>query len=208
MTASRSPVNVGRSLASLLAEQQTPSVAEALQYLRQLASQIARLHTQGVLYRAIAPETVLLDDAGVVTLAAISSTADSVVNQRDLTDLLPELARLDPPRIPSDIETACRRFSGAGIALDPRAVDLCQLGVLMCQLLTGESAQAYLRSPKVKGKVPASLRPILERALGCNNQVRFSDARDFLAALNGVAGEFVGIGDGAGVAESFETAPT
>ncbi len=47
-------------------------------------------------------------------------------------------------------------------AIDPRVHDVHCLAELLCRMLTGTSADAYLRSPRVKGQVAASLQPLLD----------------------------------------------
>ena len=159
---------------------------QAVEFVRKLAEQVAALHVVGRLHLAITAEAVAVDDE--LRPALTVSDAGSAVPQ-DLSawaELLPELQRLLPSELPAEMEAARARLRMAGIALDPRQIDLCQLGALFCRVLTGESATAYLRSARVKGRVPAELQSILEQALGCDGQKRFFDCGDFLAALNAV----------------------
>jgi WD40 repeat protein/serine/threonine protein kinase len=188
MTARDSFVNAGPTLASLLAEQPAPGVPQAVRILQQLAAHVAGLHESGQLRRSFSAAGIVLDDSGAAAFAVSApGSGESTLDLVQLHDLIPELSRLDSAELPASIESARQQLQSAGIALDPRQIDLCQLGALLCRLLTGESAQGYLRSPRVKGKVPAELRAVLERALGCNAQERFADARAFLAALDAVA---------------------
>jgi len=99
-------------------------------------------------------------------------------------------ARMPPFGLPATFEAVSQAFQSAGISLDPRQIDLYQLGALWCRLLTGESAGAYLRSPRVKGLVPAEVRALLERALGTSGRERFADAREFAVALQAAAVPF------------------
>ncbi len=188
MTASPSSVNAGRTLASLLAEQPALGAPQAVRILRQLATQVAALHDTGLLHHGITIAGVVFDDAGTAAFAASHPVSESALEDSEVQSLLPELSRLASGELPAEIEVARARFAAAGIMLEPRQVDLCQLGALWCRMLTGESAQAYLRSPRTKGKVPSELRPVLERALGYNGQERFADARELIAALDKLAG--------------------
>ena len=98
--------------------------------------------------------------------------------------LRPELARAVSLELPEQISTARARLLDSGIRLDPRQIDLFLLGALWCRMLTGESVVAYLRSPRVKSKVPPECCPILERALGRGGQECFTDVRQFISAFS------------------------
>ena len=106
-----------------------------------------------------------------------------------LTGHVPELSRLPPVKLPASIDQVRRQLADAGNTIDPRQIDLCQLGAVLCQVLTGESVGAYLRSPRVKGLVPGELRPLLERMLGVSGRERFADLREFLTALSAASGQ-------------------
>ena len=177
----------GQTLGMRLAEQPVISVSQALQWIRLLSDQVAAFHETDRLHRAIAPEAVRLTDGARPILSPPSAAAIRVGANRETSDILLELSRVAHLEIPPEITAARRQFLKAGITLDPRQIDLCQLGALWCRMMTGESAQGYLRSPRVKGKVPAELRPILERALGRGGQEGFTDARQFLSALKAVS---------------------
>ena len=68
-------------------------------------------------------------------------------------------------------------------ATDPCHEDVCALAELLCQMLTGASAEAYLCSPRIKRLVAAELQPLLDRILGSQSNGNPSDAAGFLAAL-------------------------
>ncbi|HLJ12501.1 MAG TPA: protein kinase [Planctomycetaceae bacterium] len=214
MAASAFELTSGRTLASYLAQGVLPA-REAIELVRPLAAQLDALHGGGRIHGAVTAEHVLLDEGLNPTLAAScpvprvprDSPAASFAGSADgspgeslgqspciwlangeLGELLPELARLVPPELPPEIDAARSRLLAAGISLDPREVDIVQLGALLCRVLTGESAQGYLRSPRVKGKVPAELRPVVERCLGSDGQARFADIGQFLVALNAASG--------------------
>ena len=161
-----SPTNLACSFESLLSERGTLAVPQAVELVRQLTEQVAALHGEGRIHGAIAPHSITVDDnlhPALVTPAAGSAVQ---LDDNEWVELLPELERLAPRKLPSEIDAARQRLEAAGIALDPRQIDLCQLGSLLCRVLTGESTSAYLRSARVKGKVPTELRGVLERAAG------------------------------------------
>jgi serine/threonine protein kinase len=189
MTVSASQIDANRTLASLLAERGTLPVAAALALVRSLTLQVADLHAAGMIHGAIVPATVVLNDHDLPRLETPVFGAMLRLDG-DWSGLLPELTRLPLLNLPATIEAAAKLFQKAGISLDPRQIDLCQLGALWCRLLTGESAGAYLRSPRVKGLVPVEVRPLLERILGTSGRERFADVREFAVALQAVAEQF------------------
>ena len=186
MTATPSQLHARRTLELLLAEQGQLAVPQAVAIVRRLADQVSALHDSGRIHGAVAADTVSVDDDLVPFLSIPESTSVVALDNGEWLAMLPDLQQLDPPELPSGIAAGFERLQAAGIALDPRQIDIAQLGALLCRLLTTESPSSYLRSARVKGKVPAELRPVLERALGCDGQERFADVDQFLAALNAV----------------------
>ena len=68
----------------------------------------------------------------------------------------PELAGAGAVRLPAEIEAARQELARAGVALDPRRIDVYQLGALLCQLLTGQAVSAYLSQPEDQVQGPAA----------------------------------------------------
>jgi len=188
MTGSPSHVGSGRTLAAWLHAERSLELPRALELIQRVAEQVAGLHAVGRLHRNVTPGAIVLDD-GLVPCLTPAPPSSFSFEDPGVQDLLPELGRLAIPEIPGDIDAARQRFQALGIELGPRQIDVCQLGALLCQVLTGEPATAYLRSPRVKVKVPAEVRPLLERALGCDGQERFGDVGQFLEALSAVVGQ-------------------
>src|SRR5579872_1659672 len=149
-----SPLVGGRSLASFLAQQETIERPQVLELIRRIAGQLAPLHEAGLIHRGVTVDAIHQNDAGDWRLDAPLTSAAVAIDEIVGRDLLPELARLTPPEIPGEIDLARKRFLDSGIGLDPRHIDLAQLGEIFCQLLTGSPAQAYMRSPRVKAKIP------------------------------------------------------
>jgi tRNA A-37 threonylcarbamoyl transferase component Bud32 len=173
-------------LAEILAERGPLSASEAVHLVRRIASQTAALHADGRLHRGICPSAVVVDESGEPTL----SPPDPNVSVADLLrggcDVAAELA--DHPRLelPDEISTANQALTAAGIDLDPRRIDLYQLGALLCRIVTGDSLSAFLRSPKAKERTPTSLQPIIERAIGYNSADRFESCDDLIRDLDSV----------------------
>jgi serine/threonine protein kinase/WD40 repeat protein len=161
--------------------------AEALAVLRQLLNQVRALHAAGETHRAIRPETVFLDGQGTATLAAPEPVVELFGAAADPESCPPELTSARPLRLPAAIEPARQVLAAAGLDLDPRRIDVYQLGTLLCRTLTGQASAAYLRSPKAKAKVPAPLQPLIERTLGYRAEDRFTDCDRLAAALDAPA---------------------
>src|SRR5262249_61914422 len=61
--------------------------------------------------------------------------------------------------------------------------DVSQFCVVRCRTLAGQALAAYLQSPRIRGKVPASLRGVLDGALGYDPSHRFQTIDEIQAAL-------------------------
>ncbi len=175
------------TLAAFLADQGGVPFPQSLEWIRRLAEQVAGWHESGRLHRAIVPDAVCLGGDARPLLTEPVAEPVRPGDHCELAALFPELARVMALELPAEVAAARARLVESGIMLDPRQIDLFQLGALWCRMMTGESVAAYLRSPQVKGKVPVDLRPLLERALGRGGPECFRDAREFVAALETVS---------------------
>ena len=72
----------------------------------------------------------------------------------------------------------------AGHSLDPRRIDIYQIGTLLCRLLTGETILAYMYDPTIKAKVPAAARAVLQRAIGEAEAEPYGTCDELIAALD------------------------
>jgi serine/threonine protein kinase len=159
-----------------------------LTLVRELALHLGDMHTQGIVHGEITADLIRLDPSHAAILDR--PAAGAILNlDGDCSGLLSDLSRLPPIRLPTTIEILAREFQSVGIELDPRQIDICQLGAVWCRALTGEPPAAYLRSPRVTGRVPAELRVVLERTLGANGRARFSDAYELALELRSLAGQ-------------------
>lgn len=173
----------------LLAAKQSYSSQEALEIVGRLAAQVSALHVAGITHRAISPIAVTLDDALQPTLSPPELVAILGGTGAGETDAWSprELRRPQAWHVPRDIAAARQLFQAEGIALDPRQIDIAQLGDLLCRLLTGESADTYFHSPRTKGKVPPHLQPLVERSCGFATSDRLETADQFIAAIRATA---------------------
>ncbi len=90
--------------------------------------------------------------------------------------------------VPDRIDAARHVLTDAGVLLDPRQIDFHQLGTVLCRAASGHSVSSYLRSPMAMADLPASLRPIIDRALGINAKNRMASCDDFADALRALNG--------------------
>jgi hypothetical protein len=91
------------------------------------------------------------------------------------------------------------------VEIDPRRIDAYQLGTLLCRLLTGGPSADYLRSPRVKAKVPARLQPLLERLSAdlIAHRCTLPEAASTAAPLRGAGKHYPGRSEQASVAASL-----
>jgi formylglycine-generating enzyme required for sulfatase activity/serine/threonine protein kinase/WD40 repeat protein len=172
-----------RSLQGVLTERGALPPRTALAVFRQLLTHVRALHAAGRTHRGIGPDAVYLDAAGRATLAAPEPSLPFGGSDADAESSPPELHGAPAVHLPAEIEAASQELNRVGVALDPRRIDVYQLGALLCRMITGEAVSAYLRSPKSKSKVPALVQPLIENALGYSTAARFIDCDQYAAAL-------------------------
>ncbi|HEX3600389.1 MAG TPA: protein kinase, partial [Lacipirellulaceae bacterium] len=123
-------------------------------------------------------------DGDTATLAANDTSGEIEFNSAYLP---PELGTLDLAQLPERIEEARAVLHAAGSDLDPRRVDVYQLGCLACEMLTGSSPQTYLFSPRAKARVPESCRHVLDGMLGYEPALRFASCDEVEIELERIA---------------------
>jgi serine/threonine protein kinase/WD40 repeat protein len=173
-----------KTLKAVLADRPALPLDEALGIVRQLADQVQTLHSAGKIHGAISPESVRLDSTGHAFLTTPPSPQPS--GDPDLTP--PELREVNLPGWPAAIAEAQQALTAAGAAADPRRIDVYQLGVLLCRMLTGDPVEVYLRSPSAKAKVPPPVQPIIDQALGYDAAERWTSCEALLSAVNDALG--------------------
>ncbi len=179
-----SPAEIAPTLASLLNAGEKLPALDVIRLVRTLATQVAEVHSRGLIYGGITPDHVALDADRTPALRDAASVVPSISPEDVRQYVPPELKPLSVGDLPVEMITAREKLQQAGIPLDPYQIDIYSLGVLLCRLLTGESAAAYLRSARVKRDMPIGLRPVVERALGSDGRQRFRDVAEFAGALD------------------------
>ncbi len=160
--------------------------AEAVEIVQQLAREIAQRHESGRLHLRIAVETVSYNsDTGRAELGEPLHEASSFGGAESDDEFCPpELQQARSVLMAVDLSAARAALQLAGLAaVDPRRVDIYQLGTLLCRLLTGQSVNAFLSRPRVAAKVPPEARDLIERMLGHDPQRAIRSAEELLRAL-------------------------
>jgi len=174
----------GVDLSSVLAERGDLSRADALQMVLRVAEIVHDLHQRGRLHGGISTRSVFLEPSTQVPTLLPPRTSSSFGGAFSDEDHCPlELRRPSSLELPTDLEAARRVVADAGIALDPRQIDIYQMGTLLCRLITGESVSSYLSSPRTKGGVPPEIQSVVDSALGYDAEARFTSVVEVLSAI-------------------------
>lgn len=151
-------------------------------FWQQLAEQIAALHEQGILHGNLVPASLEMSAAGLPRLFPV--TAELPHSLELAAELVPpEIREQIPDRLPRSLAAASLALSRPGVVFDARRIDVYQLGALVVQVATGATADEYIRRPLVSAKIPATLRPIVDRAIGISPDQRLTTCTQLLAEL-------------------------
>jgi hypothetical protein len=182
----------GLSLDQVLAQRGPfADVRAAIALVRQVLDALAAVHAHGIVHRDVKPGNILLDAAGrpILTdfgLARPEESADRLTSEGVV--------------IGTPAYMAPEQAAGQPEQVGPWT-DLYAVGVLLYQLLTGrlpfEGPAAAVLGAVVRDEPPSprhfrpdldpALEAVLLRALRKDPRARFGDARDFSAALGGLA---------------------
>jgi serine/threonine protein kinase/formylglycine-generating enzyme required for sulfatase activity len=157
------------------------SAQQVVSILRELIPQVGSLHAAGNIHGGIGLDAVLINRDGSLTLTSSAGVVDGGLSAFD--NMPSDLEGIPVASLPNRIEEAVAVLRELGYDVDPRRVDVYQLGVLGCRLFTGRSLSAYLRSPKVKAQVPGPLQSLVDAALGFDPDRRISDCETLADAL-------------------------
>ena len=167
MAETQAKSTTSRCLADLFTQGADWSLADQLQFVRDLAIQVHAAHEQGVVHRAIQADAVRVDERLHPQLDQPGPAVPLGGEGADLECCPPEMTAGEKVDVPQPIEAAAAALERGGHAIDPRRIDIYQLGTLACRLITGESVLGYLYDPQVKARVlhgnPQDTRLVLQR---------------------------------------------
>ena len=110
------------------------------------------LHRSGRTHRAIGLETVTVDEQLVSHVAPGPALRRLGGDCSDPEYCPPDLAEGDALELPASIDAAAAVLQARGCTLDPRRIDIYQLGTLLCRLLTGHSVLSYIAMQCIRGE--------------------------------------------------------
>ncbi len=173
-----------RRLSQWLAENPPWTLDDRLQFFRLLVVQVQSLHRQGFIHRAIVPEAVSVDGQLRPQLDPPAALRRFGADNVDLQACPPELAKAAGLELPDGAESARQVLLDHGFPLDPRQINLYQLGALLSQLLTGQTLFAYLYDPLVKGSIPTVARALVSRLMREDDAPPLASCEELLALLD------------------------
>ena len=141
---------VSQPLAEWLASGPAWTFKERLALAERMALAVETLHSQGSTHRALDAATVTVDEAFRPKIGPPAGPRRFGGEHSDPEFCPPELALGTAVELPAEIEAATAILRKQALAVDPRRVNAYQFGVLLCQLLTGESLFSYRYSTSVK----------------------------------------------------------
>ena len=175
--------NVLGSLAQWLAGQHDWPLTDRLVLIERLVRQVQTLHQDGRLHRAITAEAVALGDEMRPELSSPGPPRHFGGDDCDPEFCPPELTAGPGVLLPELINSARKALQEAGYSFDPRRIDVYQIGVLLLRVVANEPVTSYIYDATIKNRLPAPVRPLLERSLGLDSPERFDSCEALLAAI-------------------------
>ncbi|MFT5468764.1 MAG: serine/threonine protein kinase [Verrucomicrobiales bacterium] len=158
---------------------------EALAIVPPICEAVQFAHDAGVVHRDIKPENLLLDKEGKIKIADFGiarmmgnrdETHPAAAGESEQTTLPVGTPRYMAPEQTED-----------GAAPDHR-VDIYALGVVLYELLTGETPKGSIAAPSKKVEVDVRIDEIVLRALEAKPELRFASAADMQTEIETVVG--------------------
>ncbi|MEX2516556.1 MAG: protein kinase [Gammaproteobacteria bacterium] len=161
--------------------------AEALEYLRQMASGLAAVHELNIVHRDIKPGNILFKEDGSLTITDFGVAKQVAEDSDDMEDITINNMVIGTPYYISPEQ-------GSGMPVDQRS-DLYSLGVIFYQMLTGrrpftgnsisELLQAHISSeiPRLPDYL-VKYQPLIDGLLAKDPDERFQTARELLIGID------------------------
>ncbi len=160
------------------------SLKDRLALVMRLVSQVEVLHRSSQIHRAIHIDLVRINRRLQPQLPPMPDVRWFGGDDWDPEFCPPELSGGMGVELPSPIDVAADALREAGYSINPRRIDVYQLGTVLCQVTTGQPVRAYIYDATVKARFPAVVRPLLERSLGVESLERFQDCEQLLEELD------------------------
>lgn len=180
----------GETLEDVMARSDALDVGSAVQLATDVCEALAALHRRGVMHLDIAPRNIIVaaDGAHVIDFGNARLIADS-------GDVHGETVR---PKGTWGFAAPEQFFSRASVRSDVFAV-----GRLLGYMLTGiqpddDRISAFETALRDESRVPASLRGVIERAIGFEPSARYQRIEELAAALEDATSTEAGASAGAG----------
>lgn len=185
----------GPTLARYLADHGPMPFDRALVLIRQMVSGLACAHQAGIVHRDLKPSNLMLVGSASSERLVITDFGLAVsVSTREAEGIFGTPAYMAPEQ-------------ASGGSVGPQA-DLFSLGLIMCEMLTGNLPVLDLSSEEncarrlktwfaLNPKIPAQILPIIKRCLQFRPEDRFRDAREIVPLLESkrrVTAERVAVG--------------
>ncbi len=184
MTDVQAKSDVRHSVAQCLADGRRWPLKDRLALVERLAQVVRTLHQKGRIHRAIGVDALTVDQQhrwAVMPPPALRSLGGT---ESDPEFCPPELVGGPALSLPAEIKAAIKVLRDAGYRFDPRRIDVYQLGTLLCRLITGEPVISYIYDARIKARVSAAVRPLLQKTLGLDSPERFESCEPLIEALN------------------------
>lgn len=161
--------------------------AEALEYLRQMASGLAAVHELNIVHRDIKPGNILFKEDGSLTITDFGVAKLVAEESGDMEDITINNMVIGTPYYISPEQ-------GSGMPVDQRS-DLYSLGVIFYQMLTGRrpftgNSISELLQAHISSEVPrlpdylVKYQPLIDGLLAKDPDERFQTARELLIGID------------------------
>ncbi|QDT49025.1 Serine/threonine-protein kinase PknB [Symmachiella dynata] len=180
MTDTLLDLEAGTNLAAAISKHRRLGAMAALRISLSLAEQLAQRHATGEFQRRIDADTITFSANQTPQLPPSPDENIRVGDDGQNPPGWPLGYQLDAPR---DLKKAAQLLEQAGVSIDPRRIDIFQLGSLLCRMVTGRSPNDYLRSPRIVAQVPPGARKVIDAALGFDQRNLLNDAETLVARL-------------------------
>ncbi|HEY0420652.1 MAG TPA: serine/threonine-protein kinase, partial [Acetobacteraceae bacterium] len=175
----------GPSLKSLLEKQERFSATETVRILSEVLAGLAYSHARGVVHRDIKPANVMLTESGQAKIADFGIARIESSSMTQAGTIMGTPAYMSPEQF-------------MGQTVDSRT-DIYSCGVMLYQMLTGERPfeggmtaimhkalnTAPPRPSELSVTAPASLDPVVARAMAKRPEDRYATAAEMATALRG-----------------------